>query len=156
METRYLQEISDITKREQNLIYRGMEELIGIVDYGGIITKFENRKLIGFVMCKRITEDIYELASLYVKPEYRGMGIARELLAGALAKVEGKHIIARTSNKSLKNVLKQHNFKPVSMKYNFKYAYIYLKDRLENKAKFTSFLATMNKKNCLFVKSNWS
>lgn len=150
---RYLDEISIITKHDQNLIYRNHEELSKAYLENGLVLKFLNFQLVGFIMCKKITNDIYELASLYVKPEFRGKGIAKELIAEALARFEGRNVIARTSNKAIKLTLKAHNFQPVSLKRNLRFSFIYLKDRLENGGKFLSFLRTLNKKNCLFFRA---
>ncbi|MBP9758152.1 GNAT family N-acetyltransferase [Candidatus Dojkabacteria bacterium] len=149
----YLNEISIITKYDSNLIFRDTEELSEAYLDNGLVLKFIKSQLAGFVMCKKITTDVYELASLYVKPKFRGKGVAKQLITEALTKVEGRNVIARTSNKAIKLTLKAHNFKPISMKRNLRFSIIYLKDRLESKEKFISFLGTLNKKNCLFFRA---
>jgi ribosomal protein S18 acetylase RimI-like enzyme len=148
-----LKEISEITKDDPHLIYRDFEEVGEAFINEEVIMHVEADELLGFIMCKKITTDIYELASLYVKPEHRGKGIAKGLLSQALEKVNGRDVITRTSNKAIKQSLIEHNFRPVSMKTNLKFAYIYLKDRLKSKDKFLSFVNTLNNKNCLFFRA---
>lgn len=153
IDTKILKEISEITKNDSHLIFRDIDEVCRAFVDEEIIIKMDKNELVGFIMCKQIYGEIYELASLYVKPEHRGKGYATQLIKKALIKLKGKNVIARTSNKSIKLSLKEHNFKPVSMKTNLKFAYIYLQDRLQNKDKFMSFINTLSNKNCLFFRA---
>lgn len=143
--------ISNITKSENNLMFRSIGELKKCYMQNQLILKFDRDKLIGFVIRKDLSEKYVEIGCLYVAKAYRGKGIGGSLIVEALGSIRDKRIFVRTKEKSLKNFFVKNGFKPVCLKKDWEITILYLKDRLSHPQKIGKFLKSINCGSCAYV-----
>ena len=81
-----------------------------------IIGAFANGELIGFIVIKYLNWYMAEIKYLYVREDFRGKGLAKGMVFGALLRIKekGKHIVIATVN--VDNVISLHIFRDI---YNF-------------------------------------
>lgn len=80
------------------------------LDYECRVAILDNR-VAGFLVFRRLTPDEHEVLNLAVDPDYRRRGIARALLAGALADAPGAWFLeVRESNAAAVRLYSQFGF----------------------------------------------
>ena len=63
-----------------------LSDLKGFYKGGALLLGYENEKPIATIAIKKINDDMAEAKRLYIKPEYRGKGYARQMLDAMLDK----------------------------------------------------------------------
>ena len=63
-----------------------LSDLEGFYKGGALLLGYENEKPIATIAIKKINDDMAEAKRLYIKPEYRGKGYARQMLDAMLDK----------------------------------------------------------------------
>ena len=63
-----------------------LSDLKGFYKGGALLLGYENKKPIATIAIKKINDDMAEAKRLYIKPEYRGKGYARQMLDAMLDK----------------------------------------------------------------------
>lgn len=104
------QNISAVTKQESNLTPRQMSEVITDIVHGNYIFDRDDDGIRAFGRSKPLTADWYELGPAYVRPDARGNGLGRKLVADRLALLEGKNMVTFTNNPITVRLFESYGF----------------------------------------------
>lgn len=113
-----ISEISQITRIEQDLIYRSVAHICNAIKKGNFLLAVDDVDTIrGFIEQSKISGLWYGLFMLYVYPQYRGGGIGtKNLLSHAVNSIKEGNIYAATRKKSIQKALEKMGFSTVNLR----------------------------------------